>query len=300
MPGNQGRKNQTRKLKVASNGSKAKKPQQSHKKKVETRHFGCGLCKADHRIVSCKKFSNLNLEKKYETIRKLHYCSNCLARNHLLEKCTNPARCRVCGLKHHTVLHGHKKILNNLKKSVKPQANTEENSSKQGSGSTSMAIGLPSSLKMTFVPTAEIYAMLEDGCVLTRAIINPSSTCSRIAHTFVKKNHLKAFDVDGKTYVKTTITPNMSSTTKYDMYFLVTKELPKYPHSRGFKESIKDRFGNLALADPNFFTNDPVEHELGGDIYSSILKSNVIHIDGGSVIAQDTTLGWLIMGSYSA
>lgn len=260
------------------------------------KYFGCGICKADHRIISCKKFNNLNLEQKYRIISKLHYCSNCLARNHLLDKCTNKARCRICGHKHHTVLHGHGKILQGLSTSEQKDG---LNQTSLASSHTTKSIGLPSSLHKVLVPTAEVLATTNDGCISLRAILNPSSTSSRIANSFVEKYKLQTFQLDDKKYVKLMITPNMSSTIKYEMYMMVVRELPKKPYTTSIKSSLKEKFGNLSLADPKFYENDPVMVELGGDLYSRVLKSNIIHIDGGSLMAQDSTLGWLIMGSYS-
>lgn len=80
-----------------------------------TRYYGCGICQADHRIMTCNKFLNLNLAQKYQKVLQLHYCTNCLARNHVLKNCTNQARCGTCDQKHHTLLHGHKMVLNNIR-----------------------------------------------------------------------------------------------------------------------------------------------------------------------------------------
>lgn len=265
------------------------------------RYFGCGICKADHRIVTCKKFLDQNLAQKYKTVLKLHYCTNCLARNHLVANCTNTARCRVCGLKHHTMLHGHQRVLTNIPTEARAPTTTRRSNprSPAAAPATSTALGVPSTTTRTLVPTVEVYGMTEEGCVSIRAILNPSSTLSRIAASFVRDNKLRTFNLDGQTYVKLTITPNMNSLIKYDMCWLVTNELPKQPYTNSLKESIKDKVEHIALADPNFNLNEPVFMELGGDLYASTLKPNTIHIDGGSLLAQDSTFGWLIMGSFS-
>lgn len=266
-----------------------------------SRFFGCGICKADHRIATCKRFLDQNLEQKYRTALNLHYCTNCLARNHLVANCSNAARCRVCGLKHHTMLHGHQRVLTNIPTEAQRPRNARRLNPRQSTTAlqTSSNSGVPSSIIRTLVPTVEVYGMTEDGCVSIRAILNPSSTASRIAASFVKDNKLNTFKMDGKTYVKLTITPNMNSLIKYEMCWLVTKELPKPPYSTSLNESVKEKVGHIALADPNFYSNDPVVMEIGGNLYTSTLKPNTIHIDGGSLLAQDTTLGWLIMGSFS-
>lgn len=65
------------------------------------------------------------------------------------------------------------------------------------------------------------------------------------------------------------------------------------------KQVIKEKFDRISLADPNFTSNSSVLMEIGGDLYTAILKPNTIHIDGGSLVAQDSALGWLVMGSFS-
>lgn len=272
--------------------------------KTDNRHYGCGLCNADHRLVSCKKFNNLNLAQKYRKVLNLHYCINCLARNHLLASCTNKSRCGVCRQKHHTVLHGHRKILKGIQKEPNSQqASSSKRSSAQrlqGQHEAKTAVlGLPSSSLKTLVPTAEVYIATDNGLISVRALLNPSLTTSRISSVFVHEHKLDVFKLEGKSFVKLIVNPNMNSIIKYDICMLVVKELPKKPYTSPFNEVVKAKFGNLSLADPNFDTNSSVLMELGGDVYTRILKPNVIHVDGGSLLAQDTTLGWLIMGSFS-
>lgn len=161
------------------------------------------------------------------------------------------------------------------------------------------SIGLPSSVGKTLVPTAEVLVTTEEGCFSARAVLNPSLPTSRIAASFLRHHKLETFKLEGKVYAKLVFTPNMTSLVKYDRYMLVTNELPKKPYTPSFHEALKDKFDRIALADPQFYFDTPITMEIGGDIYTTTLKPNVIHVDGGSLIAQDSTLGWLIMGSFS-
>lgn len=278
---------------------------QQNTRRNKPQYVGCGICKSEHRIITCKKFLNLNLTQKYQKIIQLHYCSNCLARNHVLKDCTNQTRCNTCGQKHHSLLHGHQKVLKDIRTErsgqPKKRRTTRQPSldQKPTTSSASTRTGLPSSVLRTLIPTAEVYVSSKDGCLPVRAILNPSLPTSRIAHSFVREHKLETFKLDGKVYVQLLFTPNMTSLRKYDRCMLVTNELPKNPYSRSFNSSIKDKFEHIALADPYFYSDAPIIMEIGGDMYTATLKTNTIHVDGGSLIAQDSTLGWLIMGSYS-
>ncbi|XP_037824736.1 uncharacterized protein LOC119612918 [Lucilia sericata] len=75
----------------------SRKPNRKNDKRQPKRHFGCGICQADHSLTNCRKFQKMNWAEKYKTAVKLHYCVNCLARNHLIGGCTSKARCQQCG-----------------------------------------------------------------------------------------------------------------------------------------------------------------------------------------------------------
>lgn len=283
----------------ATQPSGRQEPRRQSNPSQGNRYFGCGICKADHRIASCKRFLDLNLARKYKTVLKMHYCTNCLARNHLLADCTNTARCRVCQSKHHTILHGHKKVLGHIRTEQTSTTTRTSPTRTSTALSKNTVFGVPAAITRTFVPTAEVYVMTEDGCISVRAILNPSLTSSRIAASFVRDIKLKPFKLDGTSYVKLTITPNMTSLIKYNMCWSVVKDLPKQPYTHPFRESVKEKVGNVALADPKFYSNEPILMEIGGNLYTTVLKTNLIHLDGGSFLAQDSTLGWLVMGSLS-
>lgn len=60
-----------------------------------------------------------------------------------------------------------------------------------------------------------------------------------------------------------------------------------------------DVFNELKLADPNPFSSDIIDVVLRADIFAKILLDGVYRTPGLSVIAQQTTLGWILSGSIS-
>ena len=125
---------------------------------------------------------------------------------------------------------------------------------------------MPSTFIKTFVPTAEVAVESEEGHVSVRAILNPSLTTSRVSKSFIRENRFGTFEIDDRSYVKVTLMPNMNSCVKYNLCMLVTAELPKTPYTSPFKETIKDKFDRIALADPTFTSDSPVYMEIGGDL----------------------------------
>lgn len=68
----------------------------------------CNFCDGkDHFITSCQEFLNLTPEIRFKKAKSLGLCINCLKKGHLMKKCLSKG-CRVCSLRHHSMLHmGH-------------------------------------------------------------------------------------------------------------------------------------------------------------------------------------------------
>ncbi|XP_053956407.1 uncharacterized protein LOC128862029 [Anastrepha ludens] len=69
------------------------------------RNGGCAFCRcSDHRIYHCQQFSTLSPNLRQKEAKKLSLCLNCLKGGHQMRDCKSGS-CRVCQLKHHTLLH---------------------------------------------------------------------------------------------------------------------------------------------------------------------------------------------------
>ncbi|XP_045466602.1 uncharacterized protein LOC123675299 [Harmonia axyridis] len=64
----------------------------------------CPLCKELHFIYNCEKFITLPTSEKYNEVRKLRLCSNCLRPGHVKRECKS-GKCKKCNLNHNTLLH---------------------------------------------------------------------------------------------------------------------------------------------------------------------------------------------------
>lgn len=293
--------NRTAKSKNGNNSRPT--PNRNRPDRQQKRHFGCGICQADHSLANCRKFTKLNLAEKYKTAIRMHYCINCLARNHLIEKCPSNSRCLTCKGKHHTTLHGPERIIRDLTKdgiqATAPKNTTAPIPAPRTIVMPIKATGLPTLKTQTFVPTVVVQVMTQKSTQLVRALLNPCLTTSKIGMAFVRESKLTTFKVDDQIYVKVTIAPNMASTIRYEVCMRVSDDLPKTPYPNAMDSEIKKKFCRISLADPEFYGNSPVAMEIGGDLYTTVLQPNTIHIDGGSLIAQDSHLGWLVMGSLT-
>ena len=77
----------------------------------------CSLCENEkHWLHDCKKFTDMDVEARWEYCVERSICPKCLRRTHKPEDCTFPARCRPCGGGHNTLLHGAKNMSEELKR----------------------------------------------------------------------------------------------------------------------------------------------------------------------------------------
>lgn len=255
--------------------------------KPRGRHVACGLCKKDHRLLTCTRFVDMNLSEKYETVLRLHYCTNCLARSHKAARCQSLARCAVCKDSHHTTLHGHPRLLKGMSRS-------EHCSSRQSLVSSSLLF------KQTLIPTASVKIGHNGSWNVTRALINPARTETVIAAELVKKLRLDVTCVDSHQMCRINVGSRVDETHRLEVLALVTDELPRKPYRQEVSRSALDLFENLRFADPNFTSNGDIMVELGADTYSRVIKSTLIPSAKGMAVAQSTVYGWTISGTFEA
>lgn len=75
----------------------------------------------------------------------------------------------------------------------------------------------------------------------------------------------------------------------------IIKDLPRNILPAG----IKERFSNLALADPSFHITAPVDLLLGGDVYAAVMDGRKITVDKNLPVAFSSIFGWILMGPIS-
>ncbi|XP_050324488.1 uncharacterized protein LOC126755806 [Bactrocera neohumeralis] len=63
----------------------------------------CQLCANGHRIHKCQRFVNLSIPERWDTVKRLSLCFNCLGSDHGSRDCTS-RDCLRCHHRHHTML----------------------------------------------------------------------------------------------------------------------------------------------------------------------------------------------------
>lgn len=75
----------------------------------------------------------------------------------------------------------------------------------------------------------------------------------------------------------------------------ITAHLPR----NNLPVGIKDRYSNLALADPEFNVAAPIDILLGGDVYPSIMNGKKIVVDECLPAAFSSIFDWVLIGPVS-
>ncbi|XP_054082405.1 uncharacterized protein LOC128922218 [Zeugodacus cucurbitae] len=259
----------------------------THPAKRTYKHVACGICKKDHRLVTCSNFTKMNLNEKFDAVTKYRYCVNCLARSHQTQKCTSEKRCNTCNGKHHSSLHGHPRLF--CKEPTK-STNIDKRYKRPNDVPTLLA-------KPTLIPTAMIKMKHNGKWNKIRTIINPTRKLSIIASELVQKLRLPKTYLDSHRVCKVVIGSLTDPDWQVEINCLVTNELPTRPYNRDISGEIMKKFDHLVLADPMFFKDDKILLELGADTYPKIMKPGLFNPDNGTVIAQNTALGWTLTGA---
>lgn len=53
---------------------------------------------------------------------------------------------------------------------------------------------------------------------------------------------------------------------------------------------------DLVLADPDYHTPNKIDVLLGAEVYGQVIKEGLVKYSPGPIIAQNTTLGWILSG----
>ncbi len=93
--------------------STAKTPTQSKKStpsktvhNVTSSRIDCPACnRSGHPLSRCRRFWDLDVDRRQKIVRDAKLCYNCLSHDHTLKGCASRFNCCHCGAKHHSALY---------------------------------------------------------------------------------------------------------------------------------------------------------------------------------------------------
>lgn len=301
--------NRFRALEFIDTGSRPNKGQNIQRPKsfIATSSL-CKICNSNHRLGSCKKFISADVQTRRDLAGKNGLCFNCLGSNHTARECRLKTTCRVCNRNHHTLLHEKSKVATQIKDS--PEESGEGTSRPLDQAPVvCFSSGEILSRKQVLLATALIGAEARDGERKTvRAILDQGSQASFITEATAQYLGLKKIPVQGHisgvgqnksvcSRYKVNITlvslhnPNMKLTIQVLVLKKITAMLP------GVKLVAVDWVCDLPLADPQYHTPNKIDMLLGAEVYSQVIQEGIRRSVDGMLVAQCTSLGWILFGA---
>ncbi|XP_055853521.1 uncharacterized protein LOC129917161 [Episyrphus balteatus] len=274
-------------------------------KKIQGRRFRrqvqnhvCPYCSGKHFIFTCDKFRSTEVPRRISFANDNNLCSNCLGSGHNQTNCQSKYTCRVCNAHHHTLLH------------------CESPSDSSVSQTTSTPSFTPAyashSKHYVLLGTAMVQVMDKSNRPQpARLLFDNGSHASFISESCVQRLHLRRTSVttaiegigatdagSSKGEVELTLTSldqKFSTTINAQILNKITSHLPPVPvHNYNWPH-----ISGLALADPCFNIPAAIDLLIGSDELSQFLCTGLIKGPVGTPIAQNSTLGWVLMGKVS-
>ncbi|XP_008182033.1 uncharacterized protein LOC103309131 [Acyrthosiphon pisum] len=260
----------------------------------------CPCCKASHSLDSCGQFLSLAVDERSNWMRENSLCFNCFSDSHWSNKCRSKPSCKQCSRNHHTLLHMGGR--NTKEKVSEPKAKSSLCASHlTPTASTSCSVMLG---------TALVHVRDRSGTWQTvHALVDCASQISAVTVSCADRLGLKrtrwtapvtglaghpVTSVMGRVdcIVQPRFAPEPSLSIRAWVLPSITGDMPhKTLHS-----TIKDKFSNLALADPSFNVASSVDMLLGADVYATIMNGHKIDVGASLPSAFNSVFGWILIG----
>ena len=148
----------------------------------------CPLCSKDgHTISFCSRFKEMDIAQRFENVKKLNLCINCLSKGHQVSNCPSSFKCKFCSRLHHSLLHRSQTAPRSSFPTAEPTTSRALNEN-LASVHTHME---NSSSGQVLLATAMVLIQDANGCYqLGRALLDSCSQLNFITDEFSQKLHL--------------------------------------------------------------------------------------------------------------
>lgn len=282
----------------------------------------CQFCKEAHFMRNCPKFLEKNINDRIHVVKITNSCFNCLLNDHGVKECKSKFSCRICSLKHHTLLHkgsGTQSTAPANNPDVRPSTSTQalttniqSTSNHNQQNITTLTLRddnkSTSQARETLLFTAIVEIESDGQRYETRAIIDPGSQSTFISEKLKNKLRLPTkrslVHVSGLSPTVTetstqacifTLCSPVNPSFKLDVLAPVLKTLPFNLPPKNLDIKFFNNFAE-PLADPRFYISQPIDILIGLDIGPFIFDLAVPMRSFGSLLTQKTVFGWIVGG----
>ncbi|XP_037929892.1 uncharacterized protein LOC119664680 [Teleopsis dalmanni] len=258
----------------------------------------CVYCMSNiHMITKCTSFAELPVSQRFDAVKAIPACINCLKKGHSVSACKS-SRCRVCAGQHHTLLHKYTPIIPHATASSDSDRVFVNHSAtkcdqvilatalvtvKSKSGEYRTARALLDSGSQTNFMTEELAQLLqlrrEDGCLNLIGIGKINTTVKHKLHATVRSRvNSHEFSAD----------------------FWVLRTISTYQPNHNISTASWKIPANIELADPYFYKSQRIDLLLGAETFFELLSVGQIKQSPNLPTLQKTLLGWTVSGKYQS
>ncbi|XP_043866487.1 uncharacterized protein LOC122757666 [Drosophila mojavensis] len=270
----------------------------------------CNFCNdLEHTIYKCPRFANLSPSLRLNEVRKAGLCLNCLKGGHQSRQCGSRS-CRVCGVKHHTLLHlGHSSTSQAAITPHQQSSTSRVQTIPQPSAPATTLLSKDRHSDVVLLATAVVLARNRFGeLVPCRALLDSGSQLHLITARFANLLQLKRTKsvasvcgvgdsnvaMDGSS-ICLTLQAHASEYTTSITAMVATNITGRQPSSN-VNTSNWSIPQNIVLADPAFHRPQRVDLLIGASLFYDLLCVGQIKLMPGLPLLQKTRLGWVVSG----
>ncbi|KAL0871958.1 hypothetical protein ABMA27_004401 [Loxostege sticticalis] len=280
----------------------------------------CVLCKSNHALYACPNFISKSPQDRIKVVKQNKLCFNCLRSNHTYEKCVSTHTCKICNMRHNSLLH----ISSNKQNNDQPyQTNQQQFSSQSAVGtvenvvtpvtSLSNVSGSGSGSSFVMLATAEVEVKDCRGSYQrVRVLLDPGSQSQIITNSCVKRLGLSQYKsnipmsgigeipTQSNSKVFLEIRPIGKSEPTFTTEALTLNKICGNMPSHHVNQHQFQHVVNLKLADEQYHHSRPVDLLIGGEIFPHILLPGKIDGGNNAPTAINTVFGFVLMGKTSS
>ncbi|XP_025995756.2 uncharacterized protein LOC105205078 [Solenopsis invicta] len=237
----------------------------------------CVVCKQNHFIMNCEKFRRKPAKERLEVVTANRLCINCMGR-HQVSACSSPKACARCAARHNTLLHDAYEAAPGAVVALSPSVHAARHPHFEP--------------PQTLLATARVLVTDRFGTLhAVRALMDPGSETSLITEALAQRLRLPRTTASVAIYgvgglrsgvSRGRIAINLTSRVGDAVFAISALVMPR-----------------LSIYGGSVST-DPVELLLGVDVYAKVARPGMRLGGDEEPIAQQTALGWIIMGPVSS
>ncbi|XP_055634668.1 uncharacterized protein LOC129774754 [Toxorhynchites rutilus septentrionalis] len=287
---------------------------QSNQKSYTTAE-SCLLCKENHRHFECPELHKLSPDQRYEKVKNLKICFNCLRPGHRTLDCSSKKTCSRCQRKHHTLLHQEPSYTEEQLFDYKLQeqhhsrsVTTDEPHEFEPITNTVVSCSCHRGARTVMLMTAIVQLKDNRGRTTPCRVLLDSGSQVNFIHKdlvgrlFVTRRPARVpiAGIGGaETFAKEKVMVQIKSTHSNfgtDVECLVVPTITEAIPATKINVSSWPIDRNLPLADPNFNHPGAIDMLIGVSQFFRLLKAGRLQLGDNLPELLETHLGWVVAG----